>query len=353
MGNSVKSISVAFFLSSGALSGGAKVVLEHAERLSCIFGVNSTVFVEKTMPYWFKSRYSQVIHCGDFRNIDLSGYQVAVITSPNQLNIYLEWRHKKPFIHLCQGYEGDYIEDLKLWHLTRLIDDFYSYSCRRVTVNKFVANRLKMVNARGKIQALGQPIPLGFPVRPIEKGKKEKEVLIVGSSLIPFKGVEDALKIALFLKKLKGFKIVRISPHDTRKKEKNFCIDSFFVKVPPAMMPSFYKKAYITIYMPFKDGFGLPVLESIACGTPVISRKIPPVEETCGKKYPLFGNWKDALRFALDISDDFTLYQEVVKLGYRRLKHFSPFIITLKFLYIILDEYLRWLTSSKKNFCTQ
>ena len=49
-----------------------------------------------------------------------------------------------------------------------------------------------------------------------------------------------------------------------------------------------YSSCRISVYPSFYEGFGLPPLEAMACGAPVIASRIPAIEETVGKAAVLF-----------------------------------------------------------------
>jgi glycosyltransferase involved in cell wall biosynthesis len=52
--------------------------------------------------------------------------------------------------------------------------------------------------------------------------------------------------------------------------------------VPPEDLPYFYNAATVFAYVPICEGFGLPVLEAIACGTPTITSRGSSLEEVAG-----------------------------------------------------------------------
>ncbi len=344
------SFKVAFLLSCGGLSGGAKVILEYAERLALFFPwVETTVFVRDQVPQWFFPRYCEVT-CASFESISFDKYHVVVLTSPDQVEVYKKWYEKVAMVHLCQGFEVDYLENLGLEHLRKDVEEFYSLSCTRLVVNGYLKKRLEAF-CKDRIVNIGQPLPFGYPRKPLNIENKLRMVLVIGSFLYPFKGVKDALNVAWYLKKLKGLQIVRLSPHNTLNLEKRFSVD-VFATAPPSDMPSLYRNALLTVYMPYKDGFGLPVLESMACGTPVIARDIPPIRETCGNDYPLFSSVEEALKFAVRLCEDRKLYKELVEKGYKRLRRFNPKWISFKLLTVLIAEKLSRFLSLKKNLST-
>ena len=53
--------------------------------------------------------------------------------------------------------------------------------------------------------------------------------------------------------------------------------------VPAAELPDWYRAATLFVYPSLLEGFGLPVLEAMACGTPVICGRSPGVREIAGE----------------------------------------------------------------------
>lgn len=58
--------------------------------------------------------------------------------------------------------------------------------------------------------------------------------------------------------------------------------------VPDKDLPSLYRAADISIFPSLYEGFGLPVLESMACGTPVVAGNNSSIPEVVGDAFPLF-----------------------------------------------------------------
>jgi glycosyltransferase involved in cell wall biosynthesis len=73
--------------------------------------------------------------------------------------------------------------------------------------------------------------------------------------------------------------------------------------IPPEDLPLWYNSAEVFIYPSIFEGFGLPVLEAMACGTPVIvsdASSLPEVAGEAGMIIPPYDvdRWTDALRRA-------------------------------------------------------
>jgi glycosyltransferase involved in cell wall biosynthesis len=71
--------------------------------------------------------------------------------------------------------------------------------------------------------------------------------------------------------------------------------------IPDAEMPLWYNSADVFVYPSVFEGFGLPVLEAMACGTPVVTSDVsslPEVAQTAGLCLPPHDPtvWTNALR---------------------------------------------------------
>lgn len=52
--------------------------------------------------------------------------------------------------------------------------------------------------------------------------------------------------------------------------------------IPPADVPTFYNAAELFVYPSLYEGFGLPIVEAMACGTPVVTSRGSSLEEVAG-----------------------------------------------------------------------
>jgi glycosyltransferase involved in cell wall biosynthesis len=72
--------------------------------------------------------------------------------------------------------------------------------------------------------------------------------------------------------------------------------------VSDAELPALYRGAAVVAMPSLYEGFGLPVLEAMACGAPVVASNASCFPEVCGDAATLVGpdEWVEALRQALD-----------------------------------------------------
>lgn len=95
--------------------------------------------------------------------------------------------------------------------------------------------------------------------------------------------------------------------------------------IPNEDLPAIYNEAFAFLYPSFTEGFGIPILEAMACGTPVITSNLSAMPEIAGRDAILINPYKeneivDAI-FHLENNDDF--YQQQVKHGLHQIQKFS------------------------------
>ncbi|MEJ2744240.1 MAG: glycosyltransferase family 1 protein [bacterium] len=90
-------------------------------------------------------------------------------------------------------------------------------------------------------------------------------------------------------------------------------------------MPAIYSAALFFVFPSLYEGFGLPPLEAMACGLPVICSNAPSLPEVVGDAALLIPP-RDAARMAGEMRkliDDEALRQELIKKGLARAKRFT------------------------------
>ncbi len=94
--------------------------------------------------------------------------------------------------------------------------------------------------------------------------------------------------------------------------------------LPDALLPALYSDAFAFLFPSYYEGFGLPPLEALACGTPVLCSDTPSLVEVCADA-ALFAAPDDAEGFAshLDTLRNVGLRESLRHKGLVRARHFT------------------------------
>lgn len=90
-------------------------------------------------------------------------------------------------------------------------------------------------------------------------------------------------------------------------------------------LPYIYNGAYVFMYTSLRESFGLPILESMGCGTPVIVSNTSAMPEVAGEKALFIDPYdeQDIANKLLLIENNKEIYEEQVKYGRERVHLFS------------------------------
>ena len=90
-------------------------------------------------------------------------------------------------------------------------------------------------------------------------------------------------------------------------------------------LQALYSSCRVFIYPSIHEGFGLPPLEAMACGAPVIASRIPALEETAGAAALLFDpkSVAELVRKILELLNNDEARRELASAGRRRAAEFS------------------------------
>ena len=91
--------------------------------------------------------------------------------------------------------------------------------------------------------------------------------------------------------------------------------------VPDDALPALYRGADVYVYPSLFEGFGIPVVEAMACGTPVVVSNHPSLDEACGEA-AVRVDPHDPESIAAGISEALTRRDELVRAG---LEHAAQF----------------------------
>ncbi|OQY45731.1 MAG: hypothetical protein B6242_09470 [Anaerolineaceae bacterium 4572_78] len=98
--------------------------------------------------------------------------------------------------------------------------------------------------------------------------------------------------------------------------------------IPQAELPLWHNSATLFIYPSFFEGFGLPIIEAMACGTPVITSNISSMPEAAGEA-AILNDPNDTVALAESMKSTFydvTLRTRLQQKGFEQAKKFSGFM---------------------------
>ena len=95
--------------------------------------------------------------------------------------------------------------------------------------------------------------------------------------------------------------------------------------VPDADLPYIYNGADLFIFPSLYEGFGLPPLEAMACGTPVVSSRASCMPEVLGEAAHYFNpeSVEDMVRAIAEVAKNYSLKQQLRAAGFKQVKKYS------------------------------
>lgn len=95
--------------------------------------------------------------------------------------------------------------------------------------------------------------------------------------------------------------------------------------IPYEALPFFYNACSVFVYPSLYEGFGLPPLEAMSCGTPVITSNVSSIPEVVGDSALLINpSDTEELKTAIErVLEDNTLSSTLSQMGYDRSKNFN------------------------------
>jgi glycosyltransferase involved in cell wall biosynthesis len=274
---------IAYLLESTRLSGGVQVVLVQAEALSRR-GHHVAVVSPSPPPAWFPLSRSSFERSSFRESRELAEADVRVATFWTTVAPALDGA-RGPVFHLCQGYEGGFS-----FYADRReeIEAAYRAPTRKLAISGTLAGLLARLGFL-PVENVGQAFDArGFfpaPARAAVSGTPPV-VLLVGPHEADVKGIEIALAgLRLWRERGGIYNLRRVSTQPVREEERAAGLaGEYHHDLSPDRMPFAYRASDVFLG-PARpaEGFGLPVVEALACGLPCVLSDTPGHREIAGE----------------------------------------------------------------------
>lgn len=226
--------------------------------------------------------------------------------------------------------------------------------CRKIiTVSNFECNRIRsFLNLEeNRITAIHNGYsqrfqPLEIPRTLIQKYLPDEEYLFFLGNTDPKKNTPRTLKAySLYLKKskkrlplliadLKEDTIDRILNQEQIEEIKPMLRYPGYI--PHTDLPAIYNGASVFLYTSLRESFGIPLLEAMACGTPVITSNTSAIPEIAGKDALLInpGKAETIAEALIELEQNPLRRRQQIDYGLERVKHFSWQQTALRLLHV-------------------
>lgn len=230
------------------------------------------------------------------------------------------------------------------WHYRKLIVPRILHKCKYIiTVSEFerqrIMEKLSFINPE-KLFAIYNGYSKHFsPVKDYKRTTSKYTVedgyiLFLGNT-DPKKNTEGVIKAyAIYLEKstkkksllildIKGNYIDDIIEKNNITKIKPHITTCGYIKNTD--LPAIYSGASFFLYPSLRESFGIPILESMACGTPVITSETSAMKEIAGSRGICINpyNENDIAENMLKLEEDKELYKKQTAYGLERVKIFT------------------------------
>ncbi len=262
-------------------------------------------------------------------------------------NNFISWSHEVKKIITCHDLTFKVLPRLyswkgKLWHKFIKIDKLYLEADKIISVSEYTKSDLTRLypNVENKIMVthLGVIDNIDIDEQKLKDVKNkyslpEKFVFYIGD-IEPRKNIESIIKswqeikddfsdLHLVLAGGEGWhnkyykKIIQVVKQDDK--------ISYFGYIPEDEKYYFYKLASLFLYPSFYEGFGLPPLEAMSMGCPVISSNSSSLPEVIGDAGLLVDPYnRGQIKYAIErILTDSELKNELIDNGFIRIKKFQ------------------------------
>ena len=211
------------------------------------------------------------------------------------------------------------------YYIGKAMELFYSklFYNRIITVSEESKRKIRRLGFNSKIEIIPNGIDFNY-INKIET-KKENHIVYVGR-LVNYKNVDKIIEsmkdISMIFPKIE-LHIIGSGPDKNRleKLAKGLNV-RFFGYLSEEEKFKEIKSARAFVSMSSVEGFGISLLEAMACGTPVIARKLPAYDEFCNKDNSILIE-KDLSKIIISLLKDVDKQKKLSVAGVKTAKRFD------------------------------
>jgi glycosyltransferase involved in cell wall biosynthesis len=296
---------IVYAITYWGMTGGVKVLAQHIRLLR--ERRHDARLITRIIEEEWEAPIAPVV-VPSFNDTDVPPADAVVVTSPRDVEALwpVAQKRKIPLVHFLQGFEPDYMIE----RITgRVVPEKFAGNGlgtrlrRRVKIAEWKRKlgrldrlfRLPTVKAaisphlvERVVERYGIPcrfLPNGIDLSVFFPGTRRLDysgrisILSVGNSSIEYKRIPDVLAAVSILKR-EGMDVslTRVSPAEIPAWERERGIaDRFFVRIPERRMAELYRESHLLVAASTEiEGFGLPPVEAMASGVPVILTRVAP-----------------------------------------------------------------------------
>lgn len=250
--------------------------------------------------------------------------------------------HDIIFLEKKAGKNSSFYQNMGRYYRRLVVPRIIKHCRKIITVSNFECNRIRsFLNLEeNRITAIHNGYsqrfqPLEISRTQIQKYLPDEEYLFFLGNTDPKKNTPRTLKAySLYLKKsakrlplliadLKEDTIDRILHQEQIEEIKPMLRYPGYI--PHTDLPAIYNRASVFLYTSLRESFGIPLLEAMACGTPVITSNTSAIPEIAGKDALLINPEKaeTIAKVLIELEQNPLLRRKQIEYGLERVKHFS------------------------------